>query len=636
MAKRAKVLRRPGDQAMRRRRKTNDKPAAHPFNNKANHEKLLKHVIERLDFGNEVRDEFVLRLQTIDREFSGFVKLSEADKKRERDNLAGKAPKPTDVNLQLAATHIEEAVTFLMSVFAPDSGMFEATARQDKQSVANAFAAVLNRQSSRGRFYREYVKAFANMLKYNLGGWFTYWEKVQGNQLTNTIDGQPNLSRKIIWQGNRIKSIDMYNVIWDIAVHPVDLPYLGEFVAFVEMVREFRVKKMAEDGELFEVHRFTGENMATDNTNRYYKSKPQIRNELGLAGGGGETDWVNVLTQGGSREVTSGHELVTYYGWLNPREFGLSNDDELQIWRIVVVNQQFIAQTEYMNNAHGMLPVAFASPREDDLGFGQKSYGEMLIPLQRYASFKLNVDQQSQRKSLHGITVFDANTVALDNIDESEVAGRIRANPTSQDVDLRKKIMQLRDAPDTTGTMRDIASIVDLMQKLLPTDMLRQVADLQRATTYQAAAVVQSANRRNYNIARLINDHAMHTMKFQLMYNLFQYQEPMEMLADDGTVIEVTPSEFRDAGIEYAVGEGLKGIDRLLIADVMKEILTSVLQSQQAAAEIDVVKLLDYYSSLLGDKTDISSFRRQVQPPQQQITGAAPTDMRMQDQTGGV
>jgi len=41
----------------------------------------------------------------------------------------------------------------------------------------------------------------------------------------------------------------------------------------------------------------------------------------------------------------------------------------------------------------------------------------------------------------------------------------------------------------------------------------------------------------------------------------------------------------------------------------IKEILNSVLQSQQAASQLDVVGIIDYWTSLIGDNSDFTQFR---------------------------
>ena len=71
------------------------------------------------------------------------------------------------------------------------------------------------------------------------------------------------------------------------------------------------------------------------------------------------------------------------------------------------------------------------------------------------------------------------------------------------------------------------------------------------------------------------------------------------------------PADFRDAKLQFKISDGLRGLDKLTLILHIKEVLTTVVQSQQAVAEIDIIKLLDYWSSLVGDNTDFSQFRKE-------------------------
>jgi hypothetical protein len=192
----------------------------------------------------------------------------------------------------------------------------------------------------------------------------------------------------------------------------------------------------------------------------------------------------------------------------------------------------------------------------------------------------------------------------MDQDDIDLAGGKIPATGTAagQETDLRKAIVQFTDGPDTSRTMEDVERMDGLMQKIMPTDILKQVANLERATQFQAAATVQGANRRNLKIAKVINAHAMNRSRRMQTYNI------VEILGPDGTIIEVNPNQFRNARIELTISDGLKGLDRLSLIMSIKEVLNSILQSQEASNRFDVVALINYWTSLLGDNTDFKQF----------------------------
>jgi len=492
----------------------------------------------------------------------------------------------------------------LLNVMAPDSGIYGAIADKDKQAIGNAFARTMNKHADDFNHYGAMDKAFLNMMKYNLGGFLIEWASIKGNVVTNTEAGTAQLEAAVIFQGNDVVAIDMYNVLWDVAVHPTEIYIKGEYFATVEKVTPFRLKKMQADGEISGINRVEAKQQAEF---KYYKEKPNTRGSVGS--GGSTTDWVSTLSAGAIKELGIGYERVNFYCWLVPKDFGLGKASTLSIWRLTMIADE-IVDAKQMENAHSWLPCAFGMPIDDMHLFETKTYAERLMPLQRFISFKLNVHQRSDRKRLTGVTVYDARVIPLGEQSAEDLAGgSIPAKPVGQDRDLRKSVLQLNDAPDTTNTMRDIDSAEGLMQKILPTEAAKQIASLERATQYQAAATVQSSNRRNQKIAKVINAQAMWPLRMIQLYNIFQFQPSIEIYNEETRKNEdIQPEQFRSANIQFAISDGLKGTDRLLIVESMRDVINMMLQSQVAQERIDVVKVIDYWTNLIGDKTDFSSF----------------------------
>ena len=571
-----------------------------------NHDKLLKHITSRLQFGDELRQNQIDRFEVIDREIAGYIRLDEDDRKREKDNILGKGPKVTDTVLPLTISQLDEAVTFLLSVIAPDDGIYQAIATREKQEVAKGFANLMNKNAKQFGHYRHMARGLFEMMKYNFGALTVEWQNVVGKRIGNDADGSPLIENTVVKSGNAVEVADVYNLLYDISVNPVDLPSKGEFFALIDVKTPFRVRKMAADKEIFNIDEF----IKKPNTDiKYYAVRPVVVSDHSNRGNtGGRTNWIEVLSAGVDQEVRIGIEEITYYGWINPKDFGLSKEDEFQIWRFTVMANKHIVLGEELTNAHGMLPINIGMPWEDGFDTQTKSYAEHLAPYQRFASFQLNVHQRSARKKLYGVTLY--NQRIIPNLADADMqSAKVPFLPPGQDFDIRKAVFQFNDAPDTQNTMKDISDMDDLMQKVLPTDMLKQVASLERATQYQAAATVQGGNRRNLKIAKILNIQCFENVRQMQMYNIFQFQQSVEMLDPNGKATEINPAEFRDSSIEFDISDGLKGIDKLLIIEGFKDIINMMLQSQLAQDRIDIVAIIDYWTSLLGEKTDFTQFK---------------------------
>lgn len=574
------------------------------------HEELLKYLTERLGLAKEMRSQYIDVFRHIDREYYGYLRRDHEDKKRSRDNELGKGVKPTDEKLSLIFSQLDEAQTYLLTVLAPDEAIYSAVAPVAQQDVAKGFTTLMNQHAERFKHYRNYAIFILDALKYNFGAFGVYWREQKGNVVGNDpTSGTPVTTKRVVYQGNEVIAHDPYNTLLDPSVSPVDVSALGEYFATVEMRQSFRLKVLEKAGELYQVDKF----LKTQPQMNYFETHPQTRDDFSQLSDSAGSDWAAILsahTQSQDSDTGKMYEIIPMYCWIVPKDLGLGESEEYEIWRFILGSDKYVLHAQHMENAHGLLPINVAMPFEDHFKWQARGAAERLVPYQRFGSFIFNVHQRATRKRLYGLTVYDKNAIPLMEQDDVDMTGgKIPANVSGADVDLRKKIVQFTDGPDTTNTLQNIDLMNKIMQSVLPTNVLQQVAGLERATQYQSAAVVQSANRRNLKIAKVINAQAMDSGRTMQYHNIMQYQEALTILAPGGEEISISPAALRDTHLEFTISDGLKGIDRLSLVMNIKEVLNAVLQSQQAAQQLDIVGVIDYWTSLLGDYTDFKQFK---------------------------
>ena len=581
------------------------------------HDMLKVYLLSLLDMGKQVRDTQIRKYEKVDREVYGYLILDEDDQKRERDNQKGYGVKPTDVKLPLTLVRLEEAVTYMLLVLAPDEGIYNAIAPEKQQKAAKAFTRLMNDHAQYFGHYKNFGIFLADSIKYNFGALLTEWMEIYGNILGNDDVGAARILRnQLVQSGNELTAMDPYNVFYDPAVDPLRCYREGEFVAYSELRRAFWLERAEHRGEYFNVARAL-DAAAGVGFAPYYKARPLIDPSLSLIEDGSELGSINYFSlfsmtpDGTSINEAGAHETTYVWAHLYPQKHKLGPEDELQVWRFTLVNGSQIVEAVPQTNAHGNLPMVFGMPNEDGFRWQTKSWAEHLVPFNRFASQQMNTHQRANRKALYGLTFYNKQYFpALDSEDVDLLAGKIpMENAAGNDVDIRKHIMQVTDTPDTRNTLETISALDDLMEQVLPTSMTPQVANLERATQYQAAATVQSANRRNLKMAKVLDSQAMTPCRHMQMYNILQYQQSVEILDDQGNILTADPQSFRESQLQFKISDGLRGLDKLTLILHIKEVLATVVQSQQAIAQIDLVKLLDYWSSLVGDNTDFSQFR---------------------------
>lgn len=591
-------------------------------------DRLVKHILDRLRLSDVERQDRVQRMSQIDIQLSGVVTHEEEDRKRDRSNKKGRKPKPVAHNLPLAYAQLDDCVTYCMSLFAPEMNMFIATSTAKKQSVAEGLTREIGKHGQTLQYYRHTAKFVYNSLKYNLGALSVVWEQQSGKTyVPDTANGNAGASGQIttkdgvVWEGNLIKSLDMYNFLYDTSVHPVDLPLRGEYFAEVNRITPFRAKRMAQQKILFGVDRFINTMAAptTANGTTFYVQPPVVRETIAEAAASKSTNWQQLWASNGpARDSQAGIELIWYTTWCIPSDFGLSDSDELELWCLGLAQGQYLAAAFEIESTHGQLPCACSTPIEDDLNNDQRTYAEMLLPLQHFASFLLNTHVEATRKAIYGITVYDKNAFPGLDLDTVELIGaRIPMKSSAGAVDIDKMFRHYNDAPQTDQNVEMVGKIVELMQKILPTNMANQVADLQRATEYQAAATVQASSRRNLKIARIINDQALQPVKFQMMYNIYEHMTVIEYFDNDGNAQQITPQQLLEAQIEFDIGTGLKGMDRLMQVSIFKDLMSYLFQVKDIGQQVNLLDLLSYVTQIAGFETDLSQFKIQQQPQPQ-------------------
>lgn len=583
-------------------------PKNHPFKDNANHTLLLNHCKNRIMLGKDLTNSLRERFRIIDQDLNGFVNLSTADRKRSRDNARGLPRKPTDMVLPIADAKIDELLTFLMQVFWPNEGMHNAYSSYQKQNLANSFALLMNKH---GQFFQHYSKItefFYEALKYNFSVLWLGWKQTKGMKLeTDPVGGVDYKDDSVLFEGNNIENVDPYNFFFDPSISPVNIGIDGEFAGEVKMFSSWGILKLAAAGEITNmvaaIKRGKGEQV-------FYNDHPIVRFDYSSAAQGVVTDWQSWASNRGGAKM-NGNEIVFMYCRIVPKDFGLSPSEKIEIWRFGIMNGHTIVYAQNEERAHKRIPYVCAIPKPDNLFMQKKSAAEDLIPLQNFASFLLNLHLNASRKSLFGITVYDPNFIDLSQ-SEGDVAAKLptkRSLPPNGKID--DYIKEFRDSPETAMLVDQTEKIFAMLETILPTNILKQVTDLDRATTYQAAATVQGTNRRSLKMAKNIDDQAVTPLKYMMMYNIQELQPEVTIINPaNGSEVKISPAALRGQDLSSEIGEGLQSIDKLMIINLLHDVINAILQSAQASQEIDIVSLLNYWTTLIGDRTDLNQFRR--------------------------
>lgn len=593
--------------------------AKHPLRDIKNHDSLLEYLQQRLMIAKTARDAEIGRLINVDKKMAGYIRLKDADVDRAQRSEETGDPLVTKMNLPLTFVHIDDMMTFLAETFAPSRGMFYNTGTPNEVGEAKQVVTKMNNDALYGGYYRQVLHTMFSCLKYNLGGVVVDWGSDAGPTLRSGSTGEDRVfDSGVKWVGNRLKSVDRYNMLIDPAVAPTSLHLEGEFGGYAELRSRYWIQTRIERGQ-FTVPRDALYGLSETSRCTYYRHPPaEARLQANDNRG---TDWVSVLSMAPST-IQHGHEVVTVFCRLNPTEFDLveSKDKDArsryELWRFTLLDNKHIVSCAYQDNVHNHLPMYFGLVHDDAMGSAQKSPAEVLIPLQDFASFLLNTHQEGSRSSIYGTTFYDPSMVKLDKIPKGEVAARLPVESKAYGKDIRSFIWESRSAYDTKQTMNDLEVVMGIVNQFFPTQALpSQIASIERAVSNQVAAVQQGANRRQQKTARLLDDSLFRPMRFAMYYNILQYQPDGEELTDfyTGQQITLDLAAMKDTNLPYIIGQGLKAIDRMSTSQMMQQVIFALIQAPQAAQGIDLLAMIDFWTSMIDIDMDMKQFR--VAPP---------------------
>lgn len=616
---------------------------------KSDHDRLLLHCRTLLDqFRTVARYRHLRRMRHAWANFQAVA--AEGLSHDEAAQLRANSPTTTldhYLTLPFVYQKVKDLASIIGGIVFPPTGMYAAISTKNQLKFARSFSTEMNRHAVRFGHYPEAMSALENMIRYNIAGLHVSWDKVYGQVgQKKSPEGGVQFKRGVVYEGNRLTSIDPFNLYYDTTVSKLnELGLNGEFVAYAARDSLFRVRARIKAGEYFGSTElgddsYDGTVIASDYMGYYYLAPNYIlehweKNNHEQQNGPPEThyneiDWNEMASHsmsGGTSSVNGLSnrglvELVHMYVRLDADDYGLmpeepetesggETEEGITVWHIVILNGKRIILAEPDQSPHGLLPIQVASLESDDNSdMNEKSIADYLRPFQEHITDIIAKVQMSLKKGLlGGITVYDSKHVRLDTL-KNPLGSYVPIENLPNDSDIRRHITQFSETPDTAHSLDHVTQLMRMMEQVIPTNQGQQVADLQRATEFQAAATIAASNKRSLVLAKIADDTMFNPVRRMQLLNIMQNMQTIDIPDENGEMQPVGTDVFLSAGLEFDISSGLIGIDRLIMSNRLWQVITAVIQSNLAQTT-DMFALIDYYITLLGDPTDFRSFKLQ-------------------------
>lgn len=538
-------------------------------------------------------------------------------------NRVGDKSKIQDVVVPIVYTQTETALAYLASVFLTGNPIFGIVAKPSVPDEAAVMAeTILMENSIRQGWIRHLLLWFRDGLKYNINAIECDWaEETIYQPITDlTFNSKVGRPKDLLWQGNKLKRMDMYNTLWDTRVAPAEVHTKGEFAGYVELVSRIELKQYLEnlpDGiasnkvKAFEAPYGLYENYYIPSVN----PDPLLQHNPRAS-----TNWMAWATAGQQKsgiQYNNMYERLTLYARIIPSDFGMNVPARNlpQIWKFVIINNSVVVYAERKTNAHNLLPIIFSQPLEDGLGLGYqtKSFAQNVVNSQDVASALWNSRIASARRRLTDRVLYDPTRIREADINSPSVTAKIPVRPGLYGKSVNDAVYQFpfddRNAQFFTQESQSVwemAGYINGINKV-------QEGQFQRGnkTLREFQTVMSNSNSRLQMMALFIQAQALTPLKEIIKLNILQYQQAASYYnLNNKERVEINPETLRDQSFQYTITDGLLPADKVLNSDFMQVFMQTAVAIPEMAMEYDLMGMFAYFYREQGMRITLSDFKR--------------------------
>lgn len=544
-------------------------------------------------------------------------------------NKYGDSTKYQNITMPVIMPAVESAVVYQASVFLSGVPIFGVVADPIYQDAAMQLEALMDNHATRGGWIRQIQMFFRDGFKYNLSAMEVAWEQQTTFSLEHDSQfggGKTAKPKEVIWEGNILKRLDPYNIVFDTRVPLIEVPKKGEFAGYTEFYSRVALKQLMAsipnkivDNVKAAFESGLGANSAGIGSFYIPTLNPEANIDVNLRQG---TDW---LAWAGASKINNngiqyknGYEVSTLYARIIPADFGMRvpSPNTPQVWKFIYVNHQVLIYAERQTNAHNLIPIIFGQPMEDGLSYQTKSLAKNVQPIQELSSAMMNSVIAARRRAISDRGLYDPSRVGEAQINSDNPSAKIPVRPAAYGKPLSEAYFPIPFRDDQSGTlMQEMGAVVKLAEMITGQNPARQGQFVKgNKTQTEYSDVMNHSNGRDQNTAILYEAQVFTPLKEILKTNIIQYQGPASIYySDKKQQVQVDPVVLRKAIMEFKVSDGLTPTSKLINGDSFQTALQVIGSSPQIGAGYNIGPMFSYLMKTQGAHiTDFEKSKEQV------------------------
>jgi len=506
------------------------------------HEKIKTEVMSRARESHALISNRVDSWNQIERVMTAYIDLSETEK----DIKSSDSRKPVSIVFPYTYVILETVLTYLTTVFLNDPIFRYKGSSPEDVIGAIMLEKVVQNQSNFFKVDLALYTFLRDSIVYGLGACAPVWEKRMGMKIRERKGGLIDFFRGhgervyeegVIYEGNKLENIDPYLYLPDPRV-PSQKIQDGEYVGWIDKTsRMALLREEKNSNDMFNA--------------KYLKAIMMKRSSIFAAGESdrnkktGISDYASYDTR-----IHNPVDVIYMYIDLIPKEWELGTSEYPEKWLFGLGNDAIVLKAKKLGLAHGLYPIAVATPDFDGYSVLPLARSEMLYGMQTVLDWLFNSHIANVRKSINDMLVVDPYLVNIADLKDPEPGKLIRMRRPAWGKGVKDAVQQLMVNDITRGNIADSAMIVQWMQKIGAADesmmgALRQGGP-ERLTGQEFQGTRAGAVGRLEKVAKIIGSQGMRDIAYMFASHNQQLMSQETYIDVVGTWQDELTSVFGD------------------------------------------------------------------------------------------
>lgn len=562
------------------------------------------------------------RLEAIDR----LIERSyQAHKKSSCRDTKDAPPEEDNVTIPVVGPQLSTLAAQLAKIFLrtdPPIQMFSAPAAAE---IANQYNILYSRYSRKFQWRRNLLLVIRDAVNYNFCAAEVRWRARAVRTITQQINAQTGLNKitNAYEEGESIKHLHPYNVIWDGSVPLNEVSYRGAYAGYVErytrialaqFCKDEGIELTQEDWKEISAHQETADGLS------YFvpEINPVVHNDKVELSHDDIFDGKTAKSQ--NKTSTVQYNLTTLYIRAIPMDFDIVQEGatEINIIKLYIIGSSKILKYEVLDNAHNLFPIIFGQTDESPLGLNSFTSAEELAPIQNTATKLYNAELASTRRLISDRAIYDSDLISAKEVNNPSPTAKIPLKRSKHgSFALNQAYFAIPYEDRALGVRLNFAnSLLGFASQITSANQTMQGQFVRgNKTAGEFNTTMSMAGDRLTQSAIFIDDQFFAPLRTILLSDTLQYQSNVKVFdKESGQFIEVDMTTLRDTPLDFDIAAGLIPAEELASTEFFQVLLQTLMSRPDLNMEFRTTEALCYLAEMKGVK-----YLRRFQRSQQEI-----------------